>query len=79
MVKLQAAGKLKIILTTPTPHISKKTIRTARITKLIPLKYLDVMHMQSLRKIIPPDFSDVMITSAVGGEARDEYPANYEK
>ena len=38
------------------------TIRTARITKLIPLEYFDVMHMESLQNIIPPGVSDVMIT-----------------
>ena len=40
---------------------SKNTIRNARITKLIPLEYFDVMHMKSSRKIIPQEFSDVII------------------
>ena len=38
------------------------TIRNAWITILIPLEYFDVMHIKSLRKLIPPEFSDVMIT-----------------
>ena len=37
------------------------------------------MHMKSLRKIIPPEFSDVMIAYVVGGESRDAIPTNYEK
>ena len=37
------------------------TIRTARITKLIPPDYFDVMHMKSLQKRIAPEFSDVVI------------------
>ena len=37
-------------------------IRNAWIAILIPLEYVDVMHMKSLRKLIPPEFSDVMIT-----------------
>ena len=37
------------------------------------------MHMKSLRKIIPPEFSDVMIVYVVGGEARNANPTNYEK
>ena len=56
-----------------------KNIRNARITILIPLEYFDVMHMKSLRKIIPPEFSDVIIAYVVGGEARDANPPNYEK
>ena len=55
------------------------TIRNARITILIPLEYFDVMDMKSLQKIIPPEFSDVMIASIVGGDARDANPTNYEK
>ena len=56
------------------------TIRNARITILIPLEYFDVMDMKSLQKIIPPEFSDVMIALYfVGGEARDANPTNYEK
>ena len=50
------------------------TIRNARITILIRLEYFDVMDMKSLQKIIPPEFSDVMIASVVGGEARDANP-----
>ena len=50
---------------------SQPTIRNARITILIPLEYFDVMYMKSLRKIIRPEFSDVMIAYVVGGEARD--------
>ena len=45
----------------PGPH-PEHTIRNARITILIPLEYFDVMHMKSLRKRIPPEFSDVIIT-----------------
>ena len=37
------------------------------------------MHMKSLQKIIPPEFSDVMIAYVVGGESRDANPTNYEK
>ena len=37
------------------------------------------MHMKSLRKIIPPEFPDVMIAYVVGGEARDANPTNYQK
>ena len=56
------------------------TIRNAWITILIPLEYFDAMHMKSLHKTIPPEFSDVMITSVVGGEAkRGISPTNYEK
>ena len=58
---------------------SKMTIRTARITILILLEHYDVMHMKSLRKRIAPEFSDVMITYVVGGEARDANPINNEK
>ena len=32
------------------------------------------MDMKSLQKIIPQEFSDVMIASVVGGEARDANP-----
>ena len=32
-----------------------------------------------LQKTIPPEFSDVMITSVVGGEAKDANPTNYKK
>ena len=32
-----------------TPDPLGNTIRTARITKLIPLEYFDVMHMKSLQ------------------------------
>ena len=42
-------------------------------------RIFDVMHMKSLRKIIPPEFSDVMIAYVVGGEARGANPTNYEK
>ena len=38
------------------------TIRNAWITILILLEYFDAMHMKSLRKLIPPEFCDVMIT-----------------
>ena len=55
------------------------TIRNARITILIPLKYFDVMDMKPLHKIIPPEFSEVMIVYVMGGEARDANPKNYEK
>ena len=55
------------------------TIRNARIPILIPLEYFDVMDMKSLQKIIPPEFSDVVIAYIVGGEARDANPTNYEK
>ena len=44
---------------------------TRWVTILIPLEYFDVMHMKSLRKIIPPELSGVMIAYVVGGEARD--------
>ena len=59
----------------PNPHIegknmNKNTIRNARITILIPLEYFDVMDMKSLQKIIPPEFSDVMIAYVVGGEGK---------
>ena len=40
------------------------------------------MRMKSLRKLIPPEFSDVMITYVackIKGEARDTNPTNYEK
>ena len=43
-------------------QISVHTIRNAWSMILIPLAYFDVMHMKALRKIIPPEFSDVMIT-----------------
>ena len=60
--------------------MGNETVRTARITKLSPLEYFDAMHMKSLRQRSPPEFSDVMITKVVGGEARDVNPAaNYEK
>ena len=45
-------------------------IRNARIMIVIPLEYFDVMDMKSLQKKIPPEFSDVMLAYAVGGEAR---------
>ena len=38
------------------------TVRNARITKAIPLEYFDAMHTKSLRKMIPTEFSDVMVT-----------------
>ena len=41
-----------------------------------------VMRMKSLRKLIPLEFSDVMITYVAckrRGEARDANPTNYEK
>ena len=41
--------------------LTEITIRNAWITILIPLEYFDVMHMKSLQKLIPPEFSDVMI------------------
>ena len=37
------------------------------------------MHMKSLQKIIPPEFSDVTIASVVEGEAKDANPTSYEK
>ena len=37
------------------------------------------MHMKPLRKIIPPDYSDVMIAYVMGGEAGDANPTNYER
>ena len=55
------------------------TIWNARITILIPLEYFGVMDMKFLQKIIPPEFSDVMIAYVVGREARDANPTNYEK
>ena len=58
---------------------SGPTIQNARITILNPLEYFDVMDMKSLQKIIPPEFSDVMIAYVVGGEARDADPPDYEK
>ena len=42
-------------------------------------EYFNVMDLKSLQKIIPPEFSDVMITSVVGGEEKDASLANYEK
>ena len=62
-------------------QISKQmcTIRNAGITILIPLEYFDVINMKSLREIIRPEFSDVMIAYVVGGEARDANLTNYEK
>ena len=48
--------------------------------KVPTLEYFDVMDMKSRQeKIIPPEFSDVMIAYVVGGEARDANPTNYEK
>ena len=47
----------------PLPGVEKAhTIRNIRIKYLIPLDVFDVMRMKSLRKFIPPEFSDVMIT-----------------
>ena len=46
---------------------------------IYPLEYFDVMDMKSLQRIIPPEFSDVMIAYVVGGEVRDVNPTNYEK
>ena len=43
-------------------HAHRHTIRKARLTNLIPLELFHVMHMRSLRKIIPLELSDVMIT-----------------
>ena len=51
--------------TTPSPllwrTLNVSTNRNAWSMILIPLEYSDVMHMKSLRRSIPPEFSDVMI------------------
>ena len=46
-------------------NLLRSTSRNARIAALIPLEYSDVMHKQSLRIIIPSEFSDAMITEVV--------------
>ena len=42
------------------PRILHKPCPLWEVRRVL-VEYFDVMHMKSLRKIIPPDFSDAMI------------------
>ena len=59
---LQTTPNVDQLVTLQRICIYTYTIRNAWITILISLECFDVMHMKSLRKFIPPEFSDVMIT-----------------